>query len=232
MSDPTAAGITTVGNKGYVTSTELDRHERAVARRSAEARAIVPSIEFSAEVAMEASLALEAELECGMTALLLAATARALSRAPRINGSYRDGAYEHYSRINIGVTIADGDLLVIPTVFDADTKSAVQIGAELSDYSERARRQQLTPAELSGATFTLTDLSAGNVTVVTPLIVPPQAAALAAGPIRKVPVAKGGEIVVGEVMVLSLACDHRIVFGDHATAFLEEVKTQLEEATG
>jgi pyruvate dehydrogenase E2 component (dihydrolipoamide acetyltransferase) len=89
----------------------------------------------------------------------------------------------------------------------------------------------LTPAELGGATFTLTDSVAYDIATLTPLIVPPQAAALAAGPVRDVPVVRHGEVVPGHTMVVTLACDHRIVYGAHAAAFLEEIKAHLEEAT-
>ncbi len=219
-----------VGAKGEVTTVELDRHERTVARRSAESRATIPNVEFTAEVAMEATLAREAELGCGTTALLVRAVAQALSAVPRVNGAYRDGRYELYSRVNIGVTIADEGLYVVPTVFDANEKSAVEIATELADLYVRAREERLTPPDLSGATFTLTDSIAYDIATLTPLIVPSQAAALAAGPIRDVPVVRDGQVAPGHTMVLTLACDHRIVYGAHASAFLEELKARLEEA--
>jgi pyruvate dehydrogenase E2 component (dihydrolipoamide acetyltransferase) len=226
MTDSTSA----TGVKGTVTTVELDRPERAVARRSAETRAVVPNVEFTAEVDMEAALDREAELGCGTTALVVRAVAHALGTVPRVNGAYRDGQYELYSRINIGVTIAEDGVYAIPTVFDADTKSATEIAAELADLQARAREGALSPAELSGATFTVTDSIAYDIATLTPLIVPPQAAALAAGPVRDVPVVRGGTVVPGHTMVLTLACDHRIVYGAHAAAFLEEVKAHLEEA--
>ena len=226
MSESTAS----LGTKGEITTIEPDRSERAIARRSAEARATVPNVEFTAEVDMEASLVREAELGCGTTALLVRAAAHALTAVRRVNGSYRDGRYELYSRINIGVTIADEGLYVIPTVFDADEKTAVEIATELAELFIRARAGTLAPADLSGATFTLTDSIAYDIATLTPLIVPPQAAALAAGPIRDVPVVRDGQVVPGHTMVVTLACDHRIVYGAHASAFLEELKAHLQEA--
>lgn len=220
-----------LGVKGAVTAVELDRQERSIARRSAETRAIVPNVEFSAEVDMDATLAREAALGCGTTALVVQAVARALGIVPRVNGAYVDGRYELYSRINIAVTIAEGGIYVAPTVFDADRKPAVEIAQELADYFVRAREGTLTPADLAGATFTLTDSVAYDIATLTPLIVAPQAAALAAGPVRDVPVVRHGAVVPGHTMVLTLACDHRIVYGAHAAAFLEEVKAHLEEET-
>ena len=231
MTDSTASGELSLGVKGTVTAVELDRHERSIARRSAETRAIVPNVEFTAEVDMEPTLAREASLSCGTTALLVQAAAYALSIVRRVNGAYVDGRYELYSRINVAVTIADEGVYVAPTVFDADRKDAMEIAAELADYYERARLGTLTPADTTGATFTVTDSVAYDIATLTPLIVPPQAAALAAGPIRDVPVVRGGAVVPGHTMVLTLACDHRIVYGAHAAAFLEEIKAHLEEET-
>ena len=226
MSDSATSGL---GVKGAVTTVDLDRSERQIARRSAETRATVPNVEFTAEVDMEPTLARESTLGCGTTALVVLAAAHALRIVPRVNGAYVDGQYELYGRINIGVTIAEEGIYVTPTVFDADQKTAVEIAADLADYANRALEGSLTPADLAGATFTLTDSVAYDIATLTPLIVAPQAAALAAGPIRDVPVVRDGTVVAGHTMVMTLACDHRIVYGAHAAAFLEEIKAHLEE---
>jgi len=147
-----------------------------------------------------------------------------------VNGSYRDGHYELYSRVNVGVTIVGEGIYVTPTIFDADEKSAAEIGSELDAYRVRAREDELRAGELTGATFTVLDSSACDVVAVSPLVLPPQAGTLALGPIRDVPVVRGGEVVPGRTMQLSLSVDHRIVYGHHAAAFLEEVKAFLEEA--
>ena len=94
----------------------------------------------------------------------------------------------------------------------------------------RAREDELRPGELTGATFTVVDSSTYDIVAVSPMMLPPQAGALAFGPIRDVPVIRGGEVVPGRTMQLSLSVDHRIVYGHHAAAFLEEVKAFLEEA--
>ena len=143
MSEP-AAAPTGLGPKGIVTTIEPDRYERTVVRRSAQTRATVPSVEFAAEVDMERSLATQAELGCGITALLVRAAAHALRLVPRVNGAYRDGHYELYSRINIGVTIAEEGFYAVPTVFDADEKTASEIGAEIAEHRARALDGELT----------------------------------------------------------------------------------------
>lgn len=229
MSDSTTP-TSESGLKGEVTTLELDRHERTLARRSAESRATVPTVEFSNIVNVGALLEREPEVGCGIAAAVIAAAAHTLRTVPRVNGSYRDGRYELYSRVNIGVTLISGGLYVTPTIFDADSKSAAEIGVELAGLYASAREGELHPSLLAGATFTVVDSSDYDIVALTPLILPPQAGALAFGPIRDVPVLQDGQVVPGSTMQLSLAVDHRIVYGHHAAAFLEEVKAFLEEA--
>jgi pyruvate dehydrogenase E2 component (dihydrolipoamide acetyltransferase) len=228
MSDP-ATPISDRGLKGETTVTELDRQERTLARRSAESRATVPTVEYSNIVNVGELLRRETEVGCGITAAVIAATANALRTIPRVNGSYRDGRYELYTRVNVGVTLISDGLYVTPTIFDADAKTAIEIGGELGDFYTRGRETELHPSELTGATFTVVDSSEYDIVAVTPLILPPLAGALAFGPIRDVPVLQDGQVVPGSTMQLSLAVDHRIVYGHHAAAFLEEVKAFLEE---
>ncbi len=218
------------GLKGEVTTTELNRHERTLARRSAESRATVPTVEYSSIADVDALLTRELEVGCGVTAAVIAAAAHALRSIPRVNGAYRDGRYELYSRVNVGVTLVSDGLHVTPTIFDADAKPAAAIGGELADLYGRARETELHPSELAGATFTVIDSSEYDILAVTPLVLPTQAGALAFGPVRDVPVVRDGVVAPGRTMQLSLAVDHRIVYGHHAAAFLEEVKSFLEEA--
>jgi pyruvate dehydrogenase E2 component (dihydrolipoamide acetyltransferase) len=231
MSEATAPVPAAAGRKGDITTIELSRDERALARRSAETRATIPNVEFTAVVDMQACLAREAQLNCGTTALLVRACALALGEVPRANGSYRDGRLELYSRINIGVTLVGDDLYLVPTIVDADAKSAAEIALELAALAQRARERKLTAPELSGATFTVTDSIMFDIATLTPLIISPQCAALAAGPVRDVPVVREGQVVAGNTMELTLACDHRILYGAHAAAFLQEIKAHLEAGT-
>ena len=225
-----ATPISDQGLKGETTIIELDRHERTLARRSAESRATIPTVEFSNVVGVDALLEREAEVGCGIVATLIAASAHALRTVPRVNGAYRDGQYELYSRVNVGVTLVGDGLYSTPTIFDADAKSAMDIGAELGDFYTRAREAELHPSELTGATFTVVDSSEYDIITLTPLVLPGQAGALAFGPIRDVPVLQNGQVIVGRTMQLSVAVDHRIVYGHLAAAFLEEIKAFLEEA--
>lgn len=229
MSDA-ATPVSEPGLKGDVTTIDPTRLERAVARRSAESRATVPQMEFSTTAAVDLLVEREREIGCGVGAFVVAASARALRAVPRLNASYRDGRYELYSRVNIGVTIVDEDVYATPTIFDADTKPVPDVGVELADFHLRAHEDELRPGELTGATFTVLDGSTHDIVAVSPMVSAPQAAALAFGPVRAVPVLRDREVVPGHTMQLCLSVDHRIVYGHHAGEFLEDVKAFLEEA--
>jgi pyruvate dehydrogenase E2 component (dihydrolipoamide acetyltransferase) len=231
MVEPPSTQSQPTSVKGEARIEEPDRSRRFVARRAAETRATVPDLEMSAEVDMDASLALRDRVGCTVTALLLRACGRALRDVPQANAAYRDGRYELYSRVNIGLTIATATTYTVPTVFDCDTKSLDALSQEASRLAERAATGDLAPPDLAGATFTLSDSGSLGVGSTTPLIVPPQAAAVAAGAIRDVPVVRAGTIVPGRSMTITLACDHRILYGAQAALFLTRIKSHLEEAT-
>jgi pyruvate dehydrogenase E2 component (dihydrolipoamide acetyltransferase) len=213
------------GVKGEVTIVELGRLERSVARRSAETRAIVPSVELLTEV--ELADAPPAAPEAWL-ATILTVVGRALRRFPRLNGAYRDGHYELYSRVNIGISLPTPEGTASATLFDADGKEPAAIELELAELSERASAGRLSAAELSGATFTVIGPAPGGVTLLTPLIQPPQAAALAIGPSREAAVVQAGAVTVGRKLPLTLACDHRIVHVSEGSEFLAQVKAALE----
>lgn len=218
MAQPAGPGV-----KGTVEIVEPTRAEQTVARRAAETRAIVPHLELSVEVDMDACMGLTG---VSVTAVLVKASALALRHHPRANAAYRDGHFELYSRVNIGVIIPEGPALVTATVFDADAKPLGELTAEV-DRLERQPRE-LTPPERSGATFTLAVPGAHGITSAMPLIWSPQAAALAAGEVRRAAVVRDGSIVAGRVMTLTLACDHRILYGADAAQFLAHLRQLLE----
>jgi pyruvate dehydrogenase E2 component (dihydrolipoamide acetyltransferase) len=209
--------------KGETTIEEPGRAGRAIARRSAEIRATVPDLELSIEVDAGALLARAAAEGCSTTALLVAACAAALRGFPRVNGAYRDGRYELYSRVNVGVVIQTAEAPVTATVLDADAKSAGELDGELARLAARAHSGQLTPPEQAGATFTFDDLGESGIHRAAGLVRPSQAAILTAGAIRALPVLRDGAVVPGHALTLTLACDHRIVFGDQAAGFLGQI---------
>jgi pyruvate dehydrogenase E2 component (dihydrolipoamide acetyltransferase) len=217
VSEPPSAGV-----KGTVQVVEPTPAERSVARRSAEARATIPDLELSVEVDMGACIDREAPL----TAILIRAAALALREHPRANAAYRDGHFELYSRVNVAVTMPQLEGQVAATLFDADRKGLRELASEVDDLRQRA--SELTSPERSGATFTLLDLGRYGVSRASPVISAPQAAALAAGEIRHAPVVRDAAVVPGEVTTLTLACDHRILYGAEAAGFLAHIRELLE----
>jgi pyruvate dehydrogenase E2 component (dihydrolipoamide acetyltransferase) len=220
--DPAPANTGT--GKGEARVEEPTRAQQSLARRTAESRATVPDLELGAEIDMSACVALQQPIP----GLVVRACALALRQVPRANASYRDGRYELYSRVNVGVALLGLESYLVPTVFDADHKSGARINAELDRLAARAQAGELTPPELSGATFTLFNFGDLGVASGSPVIAAPQAAALSAGAVREAPILRDGAIVPGHVMTTILACDHRILYGAHAAAFLNAFHTLLE----
>ena len=225
--------------KGDVTVQELSRMQQAVARRMAESKATVPDFTLQTDVDMEACVALRADLKDlersvvpTYNDMVVRACAIALREYPRANGSYRDGRFELYSRVNVGVAVAAQDSLVVPTVFDADHKSLTAIAAATRALAGRVRDGSITPPELSGGTFTVSNLGMYGITSFTAVINPPQAAILSVGALTQRPVVRDGQVVVRHVMPVTLACDHRILYGADAAEFLARIRKLLERPLG
>jgi pyruvate dehydrogenase E2 component (dihydrolipoyllysine-residue acetyltransferase) len=214
--------------KGQTRLVEPDRVERAIGRRSAESRATVPDLELSVDVDAGPVLQLAERRRVATTAVLVAACAAALREFPRANAAYRDGHFELYSRVNVAVALQSAGSPVAATLLDADARPLTELDAELKRLRARAVAGELTPPEQAGATFTLSDLGEYGVHRAAALITPPQAAALTAGAVRAVPVVRDGVVSAGQVLALTLACDHRILFGAQAAGFLAAIVTRLE----
>jgi pyruvate dehydrogenase E2 component (dihydrolipoamide acetyltransferase) len=204
----------------------------------AESKATAPHFYLSAEIdmglAVEARARLKAAANSGEVVpsfndMVVKACALALREHPRANGAYRDGRLELYSRVNIGIAVAGQDALVVPTVFDADRKGLRQIASESRVLAERVRTAQITPPELSGATFTVSNLGMFGIDSFAAVINPPQAAILAVGAIKSRPLVRDGEIRPGQLMQVTLACDHRILYGAEGAGFLAQVRSYLQE---
>ena len=225
--------------KGDVTVQELTRTQQVIARRMAESKATVPEFTISTDVDMEGAVELRAQLKAAVEKtggavpsyndMVVKAAAIALREFPRANGSYKDGHFELYSRVNIGVAVAAQEALIVPTVFDADKKSLGEIARDSRAVAERVRAGAVTPPELSGGTFTVSNLGMFGVTEFVAVINPPQAAILAVGKMEPRAVVRDGEIVARNTMSLTLACDHRILYGADAAEFLARIKTLLEQ---
>jgi pyruvate dehydrogenase E2 component (dihydrolipoamide acetyltransferase) len=160
------------------------------------------------------------------------ACAIALTEFPRANGAYRDGKWELYSRVNVGIAVAAADALVVPTIFDADRKGLRLIATEARALAGKVREQKISPPELSGGTFTVSNLGMYGVTNFHAVINSPQAAILAVGAITDTPVVRDSEITTAKLMGVTLACDHRILYGADGAEFLARVRALLEEPLG
>ena len=160
---------------------------------------------------------------------IIRAVALALRDFPRVNGAYRDSSFETYSRVNVGIAVAAPDALVVPTIFDADTKSIAEIAVLSRELAARVREGRISPADISGGTFTVTNLGMHGVDSFSAVINPPQAAILAVGSVRPRPVVdESGAVVARPTVLLTLACDHRIVYGADGAAFLARLADLLE----
>jgi pyruvate dehydrogenase E2 component (dihydrolipoamide acetyltransferase) len=223
--------------KGETTTQDLSRLQQTVARRMAESKATAPDFVLNIDVDMEDAVDLRKRLKAAAAEgqpvpsfndFVVKAAALALVDFPRANGAYRDGKFELYSRVNVGVAVAGQDALVVPTVFDADTKSLGQISRETRALAERVRAGAITPPELSSGTFTVSNLGMFGIQSFVAVINPPQAAILAVGAMAPTPVVRDGEVVVRHIMRLTLACDHRILYGADAAEFLGRIRERLE----
>ncbi len=227
--------------KGTVSHEDLTKLQQTVARRMAESKATAPHFQLSAEIDMSRAVAARARIKAeakegevvpSFNDMVIKACAIALREHPRANGAYRDGRLELYSRINVGVAVAGQNALVVPTIFDADLKGLRQIASEARALAQRVREGTVTPPELSGGTFTVSNLGMYGISNFQAVINPPQAGILAIGAITETPVVRDGAITTAHVMGVTLACDHRILYGADGAIFLGRVRALLEEPVG
>ena len=233
--EPAATSVDT--RKGAVETHQLSRLQQTVARRMAEARATVPEFELRVDVDMGACVELREKLRSlgadplpSYNDMIVKAVSVALREFPRVNGSYKDGAFEHYERVNVGVAVAADDALVVPTVTDADKKSLGEIARITRQLAAKVRDSTITPPELSGGTFTVSNLGMFGVDSFSAVINVPQAAILAVGAMKKRPVVdESDQVVVRPMLTLTLACDHRILYGADGARFLSRLRDLLEQ---
>jgi pyruvate dehydrogenase E2 component (dihydrolipoamide acetyltransferase) len=224
--------------KGDVTVQDLTRTQQVIARRMAESKATIPEFTLTTEIDMEEAVALRARLkqlagEGGVTPsyndIIIKSCARALKAYPRANGTYKDGKFELFTRVNVGFAVAAHDALIVPTVFDADQKTLGEIARETRGLIGKVREGTISPPELSGGTFNVSNLGMYGITNFTAVINPPQAAILAVGAMQPKPVVVDGEVTVRQRMEVTLTCDHRILYGADAAEFLGAIRKGLEQ---
>ena len=231
---PAGSGAADTG-KGETSVEELSRLQQTIARRMAESKATAPEFVLTCEVDMEDAVAFRTQLKAAagegpapsFNDFVVKASALALREFPRANGAYRDGKFELYSRVNVGIAVAGQDALIVPTIFDADRKALGEISRDARALAERVRAGRITPPELSAGrsacrTGDVRDQANHGDDQ------PPQAAILAVGELTPRPVVHDGEVRVRAVMELTLTCDHRILYGADAAEFLGRIRERLE----
>ncbi len=216
---------------------ELSRQQQLIARRMTEAKSRVPHFQVETEVEMDELMEVRARfkaLETGSVApsindFIIKASALALMDHPKANGSYQDSGFLLHDEVNVGMAVATDDALIVPVIKHADTKTIIQIAEATQLLAKQVRDGSITPADLSGGTFTVSNLGMFGMTAITPVINPPEAAILGVGAARKVlSRTEEGEIVERSIATLRLSCDHRILYGADASRFLYAIKQFLE----
>jgi pyruvate dehydrogenase E2 component (dihydrolipoamide acetyltransferase) len=233
-----AAGPSVETAKGETRVQELNKLQQTIARRMAESKATAPHFYLTIEIDMGKAVAARAALKAAakegevvpsFNDMVVKACAIALREFPKANGAYRDGRFEIYSRVNVGVAVAAEEALVVPTIFDADKKGLRQIAEDARAVAAKVRDGSVTPPELSGGTFTVSNLGMYGIDSFEAVINMGQAAILSVGAIREAPAVRNGEIVPAQLMKATIACDHRILYGAEGAEFLARVKALLEE---
>jgi pyruvate dehydrogenase E2 component (dihydrolipoamide acetyltransferase) len=217
---------------------EPTRMQATIARRMAEAKTTVPEFTVTVEARVDLAVSMRQQLKDSvpgadkvtMTDFLVRACALALRKFPEVNSSWVDGKFQRKRRISIGLAVApsQGMGLLVPVVHDADLKDLIQISIESRQVIERARSGRPAEGDLSGATFSISNLGMYGVDEFVAIINPPEAAILAVGTIKEVPVVDAGRIVPGKVMRMTLSVDHRVFYGATAAQFMAEVKRLIE----
>jgi pyruvate dehydrogenase E2 component (dihydrolipoamide acetyltransferase) len=214
------------------------RMQATIARRMMEAKSTVPEFTVTVEARVDQAVSMRQQLKDSvpgadkvtMTDMLVRACALALRKFPEVNSSWVDGRFQRKRAVNIGLAVApsQGMGLLVPVVHDADAKDLVQISIESRQVIERARSGRPNEGDLSGATFSISNLGMFGVDEFVAIINPPEAAILAVGAIKDVPVVEDGRIVPGKVMRMTLTVDHRVFYGATAAQFMAEVKRLIE----
>ena len=214
----------------------LSQMRAAIARRMPLSKAPVPHFYVTSEVAMDRAWelreqlnALEGQPKISVNDFVIRACALALLKHPGVNASLQGDAIRVYHRAHIGIAVALDDGLITPVLRDCHAKPLAQIAVESRDLAERARNRKLRAPELSGATFSISNLGMFDVAEFSAIINPPEGAILAVGSVRRVPVVDDAGLGVGRRVMLTISCDHRVMDGAMGARFLQDVKRLLEE---
>ena len=221
------------GTERY-TEENVSQMRKTIARRLAESKFTAPHFYLTMEIDMDNAMAARKSINDNGTAkisfndMVVKACAMALRQHPKVNSSWRGESIRYNEHVHIGVAVAVEEGLLVPVVRFANEKGLSQIGAEVKSFAEKAKSKKLQPSDWEGNTFTISNLGMFGIEEFTAIINPPDACILAVGGIKSVPVVKNGAVVPGNVMKVTLSCDHRVVDGASGAAFLQTLKSYLE----
>jgi pyruvate dehydrogenase E2 component (dihydrolipoamide acetyltransferase) len=208
---------------------------KTIARRLAESKFTAPHFYLTLDIDMDAAMAIRKGLnsldgvKVSFNDMVIKAVAMALRKHPAVNSAWMGDFIRRNDHVNIGVAVAVEDGLLVPVVRFADGKGLTQISAEVREFAQKAKDKKLQPSDLEGNTFTISNLGMFGIESFTAIVNPPDACILAIGGIKAVPVVKNGQVVPGNVMKVTLSCDHRAVDGASGAAFLQTFKTYMEQ---
>ena len=219
---------------GETTETVNSQVRNVIAKRLSESKFTAPHYYLMVEINMDKAIEARKELnslpdtKVSFNDMVIKATALALRKHPQVNSSWAGDKIIHHGNINVGVAVAIPDGLVVPVLKNADYMNYNQISASVKDMASRAKSKGLKANEMEGSTFSISNLGMFGIETFTSIINQPNSCILSVGAIIEKPVVKNGQIVVGNTMKLSLACDHRVVDGATGAQFLQTLKTYLE----
>ena len=231
--DRPAFAAAPVGTESY-TEVPNSQMRKAIAKTLSASKFSAPHFYLKMEVDMDNAIAARTAINAqdgvkvSFNDMLIKAVSVALRRHPKVNADWMGESIRYNNHIHIGVAVAVEDGLVVPVVKFADSKGIAQLGAEIKDLASRARDKKIKPEEMQGGTFAVSNLGMYGIEDFTSIINPPNGCILSVGQIKSTPVVKNGEIVPGNIMKLSLSCDHRVVDGAIGSAFLQTLKELLE----
>ena len=212
----------------------VSQMRKVIARRLSESKFGAPHFYLTVEINMDNAMAARKQvnanpdIKVSFNDIIMKASAVALRKHPAIKSSWHGDKITYHEEINIGVAVAIPDGLMVPVVRDTDLKSLTQINAEVKELAGKAKSKKLSTEEMTGNTFTISNLGNFGIEEFTAIINPPDACILAVGSIMQKPIVKDGEIVVGNMMKVTLSCDHRVVDGVTGANFLATLKSMLE----
>jgi pyruvate dehydrogenase E2 component (dihydrolipoamide acetyltransferase) len=220
--------------QGEDTETPNSQVRNIIAKRLSESKFSAPHYYLMVEINMDKAIEARKEInslpdtKISFNDMVIKATAVALRKHPQVNSSWAGDKVIHRGNINVGVAVAIPDGLVVPVLKNTDQMNYTQISAAVKDMAGRAKSKGLKANEMEGSTFSISNLGMFGIETFTSIINQPNAAILSVGAIIEKPIVKNGQIVVGNIMKLSLACDHRVVDGATGAQFLQTLKTYLE----